>query len=107
MSLIKGEVVTETDMDLSILNIQDQTMDLSYESHRPLDLMGTLAYLIALYFLRVFLYFAVVKPVAHFFPKARGYQMKLAKSLFFAEILLLLIEGYLEFVITCYLKSLD
>ena len=45
-----------------ILNIQDQTVDLGYDSHSPVGLLGTLGALTALYFVKVVVYYILVKP---------------------------------------------
>ena len=45
------------------LNIPDQVQDLKYDSHKPMKLMGSLGVMVALYFLKVMVYFMLVRPI--------------------------------------------
>ena len=65
--------------------------------------LGTIAYLTGFYFLRVLFLVLVVGPIKYYTKYGHKYYSKLYKKLFFGEILLILIEGYLDFTIAYFL----
>jgi hypothetical protein len=71
---------------------------LGYESSNPFINLGTIAIMTGLYFIKVLFYFALVKPLREKKYIASVYK-NFSKGLFFSEILLVLIEGYLDFAI--------
>ena len=82
-------------------DILDQMRDLGYESHNLIQNLNSLALFLSLYFLQVF--FALLILMIAYFSKGKWgtneiYQ-KMKKRLFFNEIINILIEGYLEFLI--------
>ena len=58
----------ETEEDLAI---PDQMQDLTYDSHRPPKVLGSLGILVLLYFAKVFLYFIFVDPLSNCSIRAR------------------------------------
>ena len=85
------------------LNIWDQTVDLGYDSHIPKGLLNSLLYMTIFYHVKVLIYF-----IAKFWSKRNKgkHTEKLEKfrdTLFYQELILILIEGYIEFVIMVYI----
>lgn len=65
--------------------------------------LGTMAYLTAFYFLKVIVLALVIKPINHYTGYGQGLFKKLLKNLFFGEILLIIIEGYLDFSVSLFI----
>ena len=55
--------ILQDDEEEENLNIWDQTVDLGYESHQPRALLGTLWSVLALYFVKVIVYYAILRPI--------------------------------------------
>jgi len=78
-------------------------VDLGYETHNSLLNLGSLALFTVLYVVRVFffLFLCLLSSMTGFFG---SYVTKLYHSLFYAEILAILIDAYFEFLISGYLQ---
>ena len=95
----------EVEEEEEVLAIYDQIIDLGYDSHKPYNLLGTLGVLTILYFVKLLLFYLIIRPLAKHFKKVNDLKVKMEEQLFYSEILILLIEGYLEFSITFFLKQ--
>ena len=81
----------------------DQWIDLGYENHNALLNLGSLAIFTYIYFLRVILYFGLTAYVKYS-SREVSYWQRLKDSLFYGEILSILLEAYFEFLISGYLQ---
>ena len=79
--------------------------DLTYDSHRPFRVLGSLGVMLGLYLGKVVVFFLVVKPISRISLKVIPLMKKMEKQLFYSDILIILIEGYLEFLIATYLGN--
>ena len=70
--------------------------DMGYDSHHSFKNLGLVSIFVFLYFIRVAIYF-VIRVVVH--PKITDYKESLNSKLFLSEILAILIEAYIEFLI--------
>ena len=78
--------------------------DLGYDSHNSMLNLGSLAIFSFFYFIKLFVYSAILKPANYFTGRFanRIYEMK--QTLFYRDIIFLVIEAYLEFLIAGYLN---
>ena len=83
--------------------IPDQIQNLGYDTYNPTENLGTIALLTALYFSRVLYYFLVLTPLRNFTRFGHSHHKKMGVKLFFSEILMILIEGFLDFTISFFL----
>ena len=88
------------------MTIPSQTQDLGYDAYDPITNLGTVAYLTGFYVLRVLFLFCVLGPIKTFTKFGHSRFIKMYKRVFFSEILLILIEGYLDFAITLFLYGM-
>jgi len=77
--------------------------DLGYESHNQILNLGSLAIFLCLYFLKLLLYL-ILLPISLVSPRLKPLVEKVKEGLFFRELLALLIEAYLEMLISTYLQ---
>ena len=77
--------------------------DLGYKTSNSILNLGSLFILLMVYFIRVFLliFFYIS---AKFFGRGKKIYQKQVNALFYNEILLLMMEGYMEFLIAGYLN---
>ena len=68
---------------------------LGFDSHNPILNLGTLSLFMMLYIIQVFIYTFVLNPLNHKDCVRRVYKY-LNKTLFFTEILVVLIEAHIE-----------
>mmetsp|Transcript_6152 Transcript_6152/g.9892 ORF Transcript_6152/g.9892 Transcript_6152/m.9892 type:complete len:366 (+) Transcript_6152:3401-4498(+) len=99
---IEEEEEEEPEMDLKDY-LPGQMVDLGFDSFDPFNLLGTLGVFTALYFLKAGLFGFIILPVKHFCGKLKNLYSSLHNQLFFQEILMILIEGYLEFSIVIFM----
>jgi hypothetical protein len=95
------------DDDMNVLDkklFTDQMADLGYQTHNSILNLKTIFFLMALYFLRVFLILILFIRFELTGKKPGLYDGEM-KRLFFSEILTLSLEGYMELVISGYLQS--
>jgi len=80
-------------------SVLDQLKNIGYDSYNPILNLGTLFFLLMVYILRVILHFIIAVPLWKFkiLPSALYFKMK--NQLFFGHLLLLFVEGYIEFLI--------
>lgn len=86
------------------IKILDQMEDLGYDSHNSILNLGSLAIFTVIYFVKVILYFIILKPYVRFSGRGASFQQSLQDSLFFGEIIFLTLESYFEFLIAGYLN---
>jgi len=82
--------------------------DLGYESHNAIKNLGTLALLVSWYCIKLLIYF--IMRLVHSserrpFVQSKKIERWLAKQLFFTELIVIFIEGFLEFLIAGYLNN--
>lgn len=68
--------------------------------------LGTIAYITGFYFLRVGFLALVLAPLKTYSKHGLKYFNKLYKKLFFSEIIMIILEGYVDFTITLFLYIL-
>jgi hypothetical protein len=78
--------------------------DLGYETHNSVRLLGSLFIFSAFYFLRVMLFYPIVKLYVRMRNKGIEYKQKLRDQLFYGELILISIESYIELLIAGYLN---
>mmetsp|Transcript_25612 Transcript_25612/g.39409 ORF Transcript_25612/g.39409 Transcript_25612/m.39409 type:complete len:360 (-) Transcript_25612:1793-2872(-) len=85
--------------------IPDQMQNLGFDSYDPFANLGTLGLMTGLYFVKVVVYLLVLWPVQRIFKmkKSGSWISTLGDSLFFSEIILIFIEGYIEFIVVLFL----
>jgi hypothetical protein len=78
-----SEVATEADIWSSEegpeVNISDQIQDLGYEQHGMVDNLGTLALLTGMYFVKICIFYIVVKPYVRYTKRGKNFQRKMEK----------------------------
>ena len=83
--------------------IPDQIQNLGYDESSPVLNLGTMAYFTGFYFLKVMILAIIVGPIKHYTGYGQGLLTKMYQKLFFGEILLIIIEGYLDFNVSLFL----
>ena len=83
--------------------IPEQIQNLGYDDSSPVKNLGTMAYFTGFYFLKVIILAIVIAPIKHYTGYGHGLYNKMYKTLFFSEILLIIIEGYLDFNVSLFL----
>lgn len=81
-------------------DLLDQMMDIGYDSYNPVLNLGTLFIFLIYYFLRFLVLMLFVKPVNLLTDKLAKVNTILTNQVFFSSLILLLIEGYIEFLIS-------
>ena len=81
------------------LNICDQVISLGYPSHNPLLNLGFMAILNMIYITKLFIFTLIVYPIFRKFGRLKKYKRMLMYQLFFNDLLVLFIEGYLELIL--------
>jgi len=76
-----------------------QIKDLGYEQHNSILNLGSIFIFNLVYFVKVLLYFTVVKIISMMSNWGKKLRKKMQKSLFFSGILTLSIEAYMEYLI--------
>ena len=99
----------EEDPDESFENsfgrsVFDQMKDLGYETHNSMSLLGSLFIFTVIYFMRVMLFYPVVKLFVKITKKGEQYCNQLRDTLFYGEIITISIEAYIELLIAGYLN---
>ena len=94
------------DTEVDSRGMFDQIRSLGYSTSNSIFNLGTIFFLIIFYLIRVFIYSFVYK-VNQKTGKMEEYLKSEGKSLFYSNILLLLLEGFMEFIITGYLNVCD
>ena len=78
-------------------------VDLGYESFNSIRNLGSLSLLLCLYFLKlIYLLFLMILTLCS--NKCQKHKNSLMRSVFFNELITLMIEGYYEFIISSYLQ---
>ena len=83
--------------------VPDQIQNLGYETSNPTENLGTIALLTVLYFIRIVYFFLMVSPIKRYTRHGHKYHKSLSQKLFYGEILIILIEGFLDFTIAFFL----
>ena len=78
-------------------------VDLGYETHNLILNLGSLAIFMTLYALKVMLYLSLLL-AKKLTPKANKPARYIRKGLFFNELINLLLEGYIEMLVSAYLQ---
>jgi len=78
--------------------------NLGYESHNSMLNLGSIAIFSFVYYLRVLLFFILLKPIVKYTGKYKELQKRIAEDLFYSEIMILSMEAYIEFLISGYLN---
>ena len=82
--------------DTSVL---DQMSDLGYDSYNLVLNLGTLFIMIGLYILKVLVLFIVLLPLSKLWPDTfYDFYKKVKKQLFFGDLILIFLEGFMEFL---------
>ena len=82
----------------------DQWMDLGYESHNSLLLLGSLAIFMTLYFIKLTIYI-FFQLVAWHTGSCNSIAEELRKKLIFGEVIAILKDAYFYFLIAAYLQN--
>lgn len=77
--------------------------DVGYDTFNLVLNLGTLALLVLGYFMKVIYLFAILGPLSFVSVWARKQFVKTKKALFFGDLIVLFIEGYMEFMISSFL----
>lgn len=77
--------------------------DLGYTSYNPIINLGTLAFLLFCYVAKIVFTFGVLLPMSMKYTRAKTRFGHSVKQLFFGDLLVIFIEGYLEFLISSFL----
>ena len=83
--------------------IPDQIQNLGYDEYSPLRNLGTMAYITGFYFLKVLFLGVIIGPIKHYTRYGQSIFRKMYKKLFFGEILLIIVEGYLDFTLSYFI----
>ena len=75
--------------------------DLGYDTHNAVLVLGSMGIFVLIYYFKLLLNLAL-KPIKN--KKVQKLRSKYSKSLFFSEILSIVMEGYIEFLIAQYLN---
>ena len=78
--------------------------DLGYETHNSMSLLGSLFLFTMLYFMRVMLFYPVVKLFVKITKIGEQYFNELRDTLFYGEIIVISIEAYIELLIAGYVN---
>ena len=81
-----------------------QIVDLGYTSSNSILNLGTLSIVFIFYFVRIILLLLLIiyTKITTFCPYIHKYRGELQNTLFFSEVIKTFIEGYFEFLISCY-----
>ena len=85
------------------LNIREQTLLLTYDTHIPTKMLRTLGVLIVIWFIRVILFYFIGYIIVRT-GRGKSVYESFKRSLFYRDLLFILTEGYLVFVIAFFLK---
>ena len=85
-------------------NIRDQVAALGYDNHNPMLNLGTITVVLIVYFVKVMGLFFILYPVKTYFGIGAVMYDKQFKKLFFTEILVLIIEGYIELLLAAFMN---
>ena len=77
--------------------------DLGYNSFNPIINLGTLWVLLLLYIFKVTVTLAVLWPISRYYGKVMAMFKRAWNEIFFGEFLVIIVEGYLEFLIVSFL----
>ena len=79
---------------------------LGFDSFDPIQNLGTLGLFVGLYFAKLGAFLVFVLPWVTLTGRGRNLYQKLKSQLFFSEVILIFIEGYIEFLIVLNLHNL-
>lgn len=80
--------------------IINQMSDIGYDSYNPLLNLGTIGLFLGLYFVKLFIFGFLVYPLSKVTGLFKRQVRKLKHQLFFSDLILLFLEGYMEFLIS-------
>ena len=79
----------------------DQMSDVGYDSYNLILNLGTLAILFTLYILKIIALVFILAPLSTLWPnKFTKIFKKFKESLFFGDLIMMFVEGYMEFLIS-------
>ena len=90
---------SEEDSEL-YMGSYSQIRDIGYDSLNIFMNLGTLAFLSAMYFLKVAFVLFIMKPLSYLHKGLKNKYNRYFKQVFFGDLIAILVEGYLEFLIS-------
>lgn len=77
---------------------------IGYDSFNLILNLGTLGLLIVVYFVKILLYFAILRNISKYHPRIKKFANQVYINLFFSDFLILFNEGLFEFLISSTMK---
>ena len=92
---------TEKQDELVEKYMPERLNDIGYENFNSMLTMGSVTVFVFFYFAKVLICFIVLR-IKNLHPKIRKYFMGIKKTLYYQDIHILLLEGYIEFLMAMY-----
>jgi len=77
--------------------------DVGYETFNLYMNLGTLAFLVCLYLIKVIFTLLFIKPLSMIFERVKDMYTKMYYQVFWSDLIVILKEGYMEFLISSFL----
>ena len=83
--------------------IIDQVDDIGYDSYNPIHNLGSLGFYVILYIFKLVSLFLIVIPIYKITGKLEGMYRSMWRGVFFNDLLIIFVEGFLEFSLSTFL----